>query len=270
LDLPLEIITPPGHIYLRYASSSEILNIETTARGIHLPSDIYLGINTRHLEHRSIKEVIGWSFCNQASVSWGKKDYETTVKIYEKARPYLPSDPLLPMLLGFNYLFIGKKKEGKKLLQTFNPLLDYAVSPETLTTDYLEGRVSIEGLQAIFAHVDENRSSILEKQADLQKIVKKFPKFRAGLLHLATTSLQLGRTGEALETLTAYHKLDSDNATVEYYLAAISLDRFDYIKAWQHLKKAETLTEQRNHKPKALKALKAEIRKSCPDPSSSV
>lgn len=270
LDLPLEIITPPGHIYLRYPSSDGPLNIETTARGIHLPSDVYLGINTRHLETRTMKEVIGWSFCNQASVSWGKKDYETTVKIYEKALPYIPNDPLLPMFLGFNYLFIGKKKEGKKLLQSFNPLLDHAVSPETMTVDYLEGRVNIDGLKAIFTHVDENRTSILEKQAELQKIVKKFPRFRAGILQLATTSLQLGRTAEALETLSSYHAIDPNDATVEYYLAALSLDRLDYLKAWEHVKKAETLTQSRNHKPKALKALKAEIRKSCPDPHPSV
>ncbi len=266
LALPLEIITPPGHIYLRYPSADGPVNIETTARGIHLPSDIYLGINTRQLEHRTMKEVIGWSFCNQASVSWGKKDYETTVKIYEKALPYLPNDPLLPMFLGFNYLFIGKKKEGKKLLQTFNPLLDHAVSPETMTVDYLEGRVSIEGLQAIFTHVDENRSSILEKQAEMQKIVKKFPRFRAGLLHLAITSLQLGRTAEALEVLNSYHSIDPEDATVEYYLAALSLNRLDYLKAWEHMKKAEALTQKRNHKPKALKALKTELRNSCPDP----
>ena len=34
LDLPLEAMTPPGHIYVRYG---EDLNIETTARGIDVP-----------------------------------------------------------------------------------------------------------------------------------------------------------------------------------------------------------------------------------------
>ncbi|MBY0463229.1 MAG: hypothetical protein K2Q34_08625, partial [Alphaproteobacteria bacterium] len=64
--------------------------------------------------------------------------------------------------------------------------------------------------------------------------------------------------------------IDPNDATVEYYLAALSLDRLDYLKAWEHVKKAETLTQNRNHKPKALRALKAEIRKSCPDPHPSV
>jgi len=270
LGLSLEIITPPGHIYLRYPSDTGDLNIETTARGIHVPSEHYLGINTRHLSNRTIKQSIGWSFINQASVSWGKKDYETTVKVYEKALPYLPDDPLLQMFLGLNYLFVGKKKEGKKLLENLNPLFDFAVSPETLPTDYLNGSVSIEGLKTVFAHVDENRASILEKQEELQKVVKKFPKFRSGLMQLATTYLQLGRTAEALEVLTSYHKIDPNDATVEYYLSALSLERLDYLKSWHYLKKAESLTKKRNHYPRALKSLKSGLRKSCPDPNPSI
>ena len=267
IGLPLEIVTPPGHIYLRYPTEDGVLNIETTARGIHMPSDVYLGINTRRLENRTIRETIGWSFVNQASVTWGKQDYEATVKTYEKALRYIPDDPLLHMFLGLNYLFIGKKKEGRKMLEALDPLFDHAVSPETLTTDYLEGNISIEGLKTIFTHVDENRSSVLKKQEELQKIVKKFPKFRGGLMQLATTYLQLGRTGEALEVLTKYHNFDPNDATTEYYLSVLSLERLDYLKAWEYLKRAEMLTQKRGHSPKALKNLRAGLRKTCPDPS---
>lgn len=267
LGLPLEIITPPGHIYLRYQSSAGEINIETTARGIHLPSDVYLGINTRYLKERTLKEVVGWAFFNQASVSWGKNDYETAVKIYEKALPYIPNDPLLQMFLGLNYLFVGKKKEGSRMLEALDPLFDYEVSPETFPVDYLKGNVDIEGLKAIFARVDEDRSSILEKQAELLKVVKKFPRFRAGLMQLATSYLQLGKTGEALEVLNRYHAIDPNDATVEYYLAALCLERLDYIRAWRHLKKSEKITKNRKHFPKALKALKHELRQKLPNPS---
>lgn len=270
IGLPLEIVTPPGHIYLRYPSEEGELNIETTARGIHLPSEVYLGINTRHLENRTLRETIGWSFVNQASVSWGKQDYEATVKTYEKALRYIPDDPLLHMFLGMNYLFIGKKKEGRKMLESLNPLFDHAVSPETMTSDYLKGYVSIDALKIIFTHVDENRASILKKQEELKAVVKKFPKFRGGLMHLATTYLQLGRTGEALDLLTSYHKLDPNDATTEYYLSVLSLERLDYVKAWEYLKRAETLTQERGHQPKALKALRASLRRACPEPTLSI
>ena len=88
-------------------------------------------------------------------------------------------------------------------------------------------------------------------------------------MQLATTYLQLGKAGDALDVLTRYHKIDPSDATVEYYLSALSLERLDYLKAWAYLKKAESLTQKRDHSPKALKALKAELRKTCPDPNPS-
>lgn len=113
IGLPLEIITPPGHIYIRYRDGIKVINIETTARGINLPSDVYLGIDTRRLHERTIKEVIGMAFINQASVAWGLNEYETTTKLYEIAKDYVPNDPLLKFFLGLNYLFIGKKVKEK-------------------------------------------------------------------------------------------------------------------------------------------------------------
>jgi len=61
IGLPLEAITPPGHIYIRYRNGDKIINIETTARGVNYPSHIYLGVNTRSLAIRTYREVIG--FC---------------------------------------------------------------------------------------------------------------------------------------------------------------------------------------------------------------
>ena len=85
-------------------------------------------------------------------------------------------------------------------------------------------------------------------------------------MQLAITYLQLGRSGEGLDILTNYHNLDPTDATVEYYLAALSTERLDYLKAWQYLKQAEILTQKRGHKPKALQSLKSALRNTCPDP----
>ena len=268
LDLHLEIITPPGHIFLRCEELEHPLNIETTARGIHLPDDVYLGINTRKLERRTMREVIGLAFINQASVFWGKKEYEKTVALYEKAKQFLPDDGLLKMLLGLNYLFVGKKQDGRALLEQVRHLtLDCEVSPETIPDDYLSGRIDSEGIKAIFLPVDENRSSILEKQKELQKLLTRYPKFRAGLMQLATTWLQLGRGSEAQEVLRRYHAIDPDSATVEYYLSLVSIQRMDYLQAWKFLKQTEALTTARDHKPKALKALRNHLRTLCPEPA---
>lgn len=268
LDLPLEIITPPGHIFLRYeGENGKILNIETTARGIHLPDDVYLGINTRKLERRNIKEVVGLAFMNQAAVFWGKEQYETAVRLYEKAQRFLTDDRLLKMFLGMNYLFVGKKKEGRKMLEEIQGLrLDSAVSAETIPDDYLKGRIDAEGLKAIFLPVDETRASVIEKQKEIRAILERYPLFRAGIFQLATTWLQLGRGSEALEVLERYHKIDPTSSTVEYYLSTVSMQRMDYLRAWEFLKQTEKLTQERDHNPKPLKALRNHLRHVCPEP----
>lgn len=271
LDLPLEIITPPGHIYICYRGEEETLNIETTARGIHVPDRMYLGINTRKLQERNKKEVIGLAFINQASVAWQKDDHKTTVELYEKSLPYLPNDPLLKMFLGYNYLFIGEEKKGKKLLSEIKDLtFDFAVARDTTIEDYLAGKVDAEGIKTIFLHVDETRASILEKQETLQKVLKKYPKFRDGILQLAITYLQLGRGGEALETLSRYHSLDPTSPVVEYYLSIVSMNHFHYREAWNHLEAAENLTAEREHHPQCLKGLRHALRTLRPDPKDEI
>jgi len=266
LDLPLEIITPPGHIYVRYRDRDTLINIETTARGINPPSEMYLGINTRKLEERKIKEVIGMAFVNQAAVYWQKQEYPTCVHLYEKALPYLQEYPLLKMFLGLNYLFVGRTSEGEKLLRPLkNFTFDYAVAPESLPTDFLEGKVDMEGLKAIFLPVDETRESILKKQSELKKLLTKYPEFRGGILQLAITYLQLARTGEAQKILTRYHEVDPTDPTVEYYLSIVCAERYDFRSAWKYLKNAETITAARDHKPQALRALRNKLRTVCPE-----
>lgn len=266
LDLPLEIITPPGHIYVRYHEGDTLINIETTARGINPPSEMYLGINTRKLEQRSVREVIGLAFVNQASVYWQKQEYLTCIDLYEKALPYLSNYRLLKMFLGLNYLFVGRTAEGEKLLRPLKTVtFDYAVAPETLPNDYLHGKVDIEGLKAVFLPVDETRESILAKQDQLKKILKRFPEFRGGILQLAITYLQLGRAGEARQILEKFHALDPGDPTVEYYLAIVCAERFDYKSAWKYLKRAEAITAARDHRPRALRGLRNQLRTICPE-----
>ncbi len=261
LGLPLEIITPPGHIYVRFRKGAKVTNIETTARGINLPSDVYLGIDTRRLQERNLKEVIGLAYVNEASVAWGQNNYTKTLELYQKAQAYLKSDPLLDLFMGLNFLFVGRIKEGKALLESLRGhTFDWAVSPETIPDDYLNRKVNVEGIKAVFMHVDETRESILEKQAVLEKIIKRYPQFRAGLLQLAVTWLQLGRNAEAEAILQKYHQIDPENSVVEYYLSVIATERFDYNKAWAHLQRTESILQTRDHRSPALRGLRYFLR----------
>jgi len=268
LNLTLEAITPPGHIYVRYKSASgEITNIETTARGIDVPSERYLSLETRSLQLRNLKEVIGLAFMNQASVAWHQQNTKLAIELYEKGCAFLPGDPLIRTFLGFQYLFAGQEAKGKELLkQVAHALPDHAIVQDTVATDYLSGKTDASGIQAVFQEVDATRDSILEKQKELAAMITKYPKFRAGVFHLAVTYLQLGREKEALPILEQYMTLDAKNPTVCYYLAAIHAQRMNYNAAWKYLKAAETIVHSRNHSPEALEELRASLQRACPEP----
>lgn len=267
LNLNLEIVTPPGHIFVRWRKGDDIINIETTARGIDLPSEEYLGINTRSLKERDIKETIGMAHFNQASVYWEHKKYDQAMASYVKAQKYLPNEKFVLELMGYISLLLGETNKGKELLkQVVDYIPDDAVSKHTISEDFLNGNASADGIAAIFMHVDEDRESLIEKRQALEKTVQAYPRFREALFSLAGTWLQLYRSGEALDVLNRYHALDPTNATVEYYLAALNAERLDYNKAWEHYEIAEKLVKTRNHDPEALTDLRQQLTERCPNP----
>ncbi len=266
IELPLEIITPPGHIYIRYREGDQITNIETTARGVDHPSEAYLSVNTRCLQERTLKEVIGMTHVNQASTYLHAHQFDQAVAAYEKARPYMQADPLVKELLGYSYLFTGKTAEGEALLKEVAEVIpDEAVVKNGIASDYLAGKVDLAGIQAIFSRVDETRESILKKQKEIQEILKTYPEFREGIHQLAVSWIQLNRAKEAIAVLKQYDALDPDNPVTAYYLAVLHGERHDYKNCWRYLKQAEAITAERDFSPKALKELRRTLLQHCPE-----
>ncbi len=266
LGLPLEMITPPGHIYVRYKSPNDEINIETTARGIHLDSEEYLSVNTRALQQRNIKEVIGLAHMNEAAAHWHKGLYSKALQSYQKASLYLPKDQSLIEFRGLNTVLSGNVPAGKALLEKVK---DYVAEEEVtnniLVKEYLDGKIDEEGLKAIFMEVDETRESLLKKKDKLEASLVKYPYFSTGLFYLATVWLQLHREGEALELLERAHKLNPKDPTIQYYLSVLWMHRLDYEQAWIHLRLAEDLTSARNHNPKALIELRRHLARLSPE-----
>ncbi len=266
INLPLEIITPPGHIFVRYRDERCLINIETTARGIDVPTEKYLSINTFALQQRNLREVIGYTFVNQASVFLDQEDFPKTVETYEKAKKYLPNDILLDELLGYAYLFIGEIEKGKESLnRAFQGETYGVVVREPRGEDYLSEKADVEALKAVFASVDETRESILKKQEELQEVIKRYPSFRAAYEQLGASYLQLNRKKEALECFQHYHALDSNNPTIEYYLSVLYGMRQDYSSSWLHLQRAEEITSTKGFSPSALKELRRALTQKCPE-----
>ncbi len=261
LGVELEIITPPGHIFIRHGDH----NIETTARGIRIRDEEYLGVNTRSLQKRSVKEVIALTHINQASVYWKKERYENAITSYLKAEPYMPKDLLLQELLGYNFILNGEEKKGRKRLKKVaGHTPDDLVFGHSVAEDFLARRADRDGIAAVFQSVDETRESLEKKRYDLQKVTKRTPKFRAAWFHLANVWLQLNREKEALSALERYRSLEKNDPTAEYYLAILYMQRLNLLKAWKHLERAKELTAAKSHHPLALKSLEHHLHRLSP------
>ncbi|MFA5250225.1 MAG: transglutaminase family protein, partial [Parachlamydiales bacterium] len=199
LDLPLEAVTPPGHIFLRYKEpQAEELNIETTMRGVHIPTEEYLGIELKKLPLKSLKAVIGMAFVNEASLFLKDKKFHQAAALYQKAQKYLPEDPLIQELLGFCYLLTKKEKKGLQLLKQVALFPDEdKLAPNNLVLDVLEKRIDKKGLSEFFVPYEDNIKALSYKKQKLEKHLKKHPRFKAGLMLLASINFEMGRHREA-------------------------------------------------------------------------
>lgn len=261
IHLDLEIITPPGHIYLRYKEK----NIETTCRGVHIPSDEYLSINTKALHVRSRKEVIGMAHYNHASHFLAKEDFEQACACYKKALQFMPNDRQLIILYGSSLLLSNRKAEAITILQSaLKSGESTLISENSLALDIITNRVDKENLKPFFYYVDETRASIIRKKQALEKACENAPRFRAGLFQLAMCWLQLGQEKKAIEVLEKLHALDPNDITVEFYLAELHLARCNAPASWQHYLQAEKLANAAGFMPKALKGFALELAKVSP------
>ena len=264
LGLNLEMVTPPGHIYVRCRSDDTTINIETTARGIHLNDEAYLNVNTKALQQRTMKEVIGLAHFNKGSGFCQQEKYHQALSAYQKAQQYMNDDPFLEQLIGFTYLFLGEEEKGRLHLQKSGKS-EYLIYDGSPANDYLVGATDATGIKAVFMPVDATRISIAAKCRELQQITERYPRFRAGLYSLAITWLQLHRTKEATAVLERYCQHAPDDAMAHYYLAILHHERLNDHAAWRYLHATEAITSDAGHYPKALKQLEKALTLRCPE-----
>ena len=242
LALPLEIVTPPGHIYLRYRNGQHVINIETTSRGINIATKYYLNVNTKYLPTRSIKEVIGLTLINQASGLLQKQQYEEAKAQYIQSLLYLTRDPLANKLLAYTYLLTKEEKPGLKLLKNKALINEpYLYSQSTIPQDLLSKKLSIDGLKTLLIPHKQTIQSIQAREESLKKCLALNPQSVSLIFELASLSLHKGMINPAIEYLEAFHQLYSNDVLAEYTLCTLYYESFNYPKAWQHLRQTQNL-----------------------------
>lgn len=260
VGLPLEIVTPPGHIFVRYRNGEEEVNIETTLRGVHIASEEYLDINSKRLKTHPLKEVIGMVFMNEASTFLQKTEWERALSSYKIAYKFMPNDTLLHELLGCSLLLTGHEKEGKKhLALSIKAGNCDQITQDPLAYDLLYGYANTDCLKALFLANDESRKSHLAKKEALLKVCKSHPQFRSGHFQLASLLMGLQRPQEAIDILEKICLIDQNDITCEYYLATLYHIRAMDPLAVKHLNQAEKIAAQHDLFPRPLKELKTSL-----------
>lgn len=264
LNLPLEIVIPPGHIYVRYKDEQGEVNIETTARGINYPSENYLDVNTKVLKQANIKEVIGFVFYNISSTYLVKtKEYSKAIENYLHCLEYAPTNRDAIELLGYSYLLDKQETEAnncfKKLLQSEST--DRIASTFfDMWKDHLNHKIGPDAIESIIEHADEDSRLDLEaKKKKFQKLLKKYPNFKAGLFYLSGTYQNLSESDQAIKLLEKLHTLDPQHPYVELTLSSLYIQEYNFPKAWDHYKQLEAILSQHNHQPKIMKDLKTTL-----------
>ncbi|WP_375793513.1 transglutaminase-like superfamily protein [Chlamydia sp. 12-01] len=257
LELPLESVTPPGHIYLRYGEGK--INIETTAGGRHLPTEQYCEcLNIDELRVRSTKDLIGLTFINQGSFALQKQQYHEADLAYEKAKEYIEDDELQE-LLGVVKILKGQKKAGEALLKNSSQ----AQSVGSVAYDYLQGNIDKATLKLLFTHPGSTYDEVVSYQEALKKAIQRSPKCCESRRRLASVLLHLGKTAEGVTLLEQCAQESVDDIALHLKLCKVLCDRHDYEKAQKYFLIADSLLKSKGmrHEDKSSFTLYHEIRK---------
>lgn len=256
IHLALEVVTPPGHIYLRCGDR----NIETTARGFHTPSKHYLSPNTCGLQTRSLKDIIGLVWINQASIFLQNHNYSEAVLYYEKAKLFLPEDPFLAELLGFSLVLAGRKEEGRALLSHISSTPPpHLVCSSPLVREYLDSHVDEIGIAIVFEEPPKNRSGWLSRKNSLEELLQKFPHFSTGWRALADSWTHLHRPKETIYALEKARQIHAKDPEILFTLALLHADKREFLKAWDSFHQLQEVLKHTQHFQRELFRLKRSL-----------
>lgn len=261
LGLDLDIVTPPGHIFLRYRGDGPARNIETTAGGVHIDDSEYLGVSLRSLPTSDCKKVLGLAHMNQASTFLLGDDYAAALAEYERAARYLgDSDPIISELMAICHLSLDSPAAADTLLRrAIAHPSPHQLTPSTIPADLLDSAVDAAGIRLLYTPLPTQRADLDAYRLDIEALLARYPRFRAGWLQLAHAWLELDRHGHALAALERYYLLDDSDPHVTHLLAQLSLERYDYQKAWLYFHRTQELCTQLGCQPKALRELRSAL-----------
>lgn len=264
IGLPLSIYTPPGHIFVAHKDKTRLHVIETTARGIDIPVDHYLGLSLKSLPERTMKEVVGMVIFNKTSAYLKEKKWEDALKSYQKALSFEAGDEL-QLMLSLCELLCGHAKKSQKIAQeALLHIPDYRLEPDLLLVDLAQGTLSSKGGEAIIEFSDAEGEQLLPAIAALQKINSESPHSLTIPFHLAHALLSYGKPKEALPLLEMLCARNNAPCSIHALLSYLYIERMNITGAWNEASKAVWEAQKRGCLPRPLYLLLLQLQQQSP------
>ena len=264
IGLPLIIYTPPGHIFVGYKQKETIRVIETTARGIDLPQEEYLGISLRSLPERSLKETIGMVAYNRASTALKDKNWDEAERFYTLAARF-ETDEELAQACSMIELLKGKKGSSiKRAEQAIRKPSPHKIEHDLLLLDLSKGSLSPESLEAILETADDEPETLPE---EIQKLEACFANDSTSLalpLHIAQCWYSYGKPKEALPLLEKIAASHDAPPSIHFFLSTLYEDRMDFPSAWKEAKIALALAKEQGFYPQPFRKYILSLQKVSP------
>lgn len=264
IGVPLSIFTPPGHIFVAHKEGDHIRAIETTARGIDIPLDQYLGLSLKSLPERTMKEVIGMVIFNRTSSLLQAKRWEEALTSYQQALQFDGGEEVRQMI-SLCHLLNGHVKQStiaaRELLQH---LPTYRLEPDILLLDLAHGSLSEAAAATILRWSEAEGDELLEAIDELQHTRRSCPSSFVIPFHLAHAWLSYGKPKEALFLLEELCQRAEAPASVHALLAFLYVDRMNMTGAWREAICAVRLAQRNGHLPKPLYQLILALQQASP------
>ena len=252
IGVPLSIFTPPGHIFVAHKNKDRLHVIETTARGIDIPIDQYLGLSLKSLSERNMKEVIGMVIFNRTAMHLKDKKWDEALNSYQRALHFESGDELQQMICLCKLLNGNGKESKRQAQQLLLHLPEDRLEPDLLLVDLAQGTLSKKAAEAIIEFSDAEGDQLLEAIDGFQKLKSECPDSLVVPFHLAYSWLSYGKPKEALPLLELLCSKENALCSIHILLASLYLERMNIAGAWKEAARAAKKAREQNCLPRPL------------------